>query len=868
MENISYQRLFHRIKRIGVAGTVLHVGAHPDDEEIGLFPYIAYKHHGRAIYWSATRGEGGQNRVNSYQGDALGMYRTWESLAVRDIDGGECLFGPFVDFGFSKDAEETFTKWNKDHILRELVRTIRVVQPHVVISRWSGMKDDGHGQHQAIGRNLMEAFDLAGSPESFPDLVSSGFPPWRPSKLYCSTNKVISPSGRRNSEFEKEGFLRINAGEYDSLLGCTYQELACKAYGRHKTQGIAALPEPGDFYYYLLLVKSTVPIIGMETDLFHGLDTNFTGIVNGAGAIPPLVTTRLKEVEKLVRKAVGTFCHGDPLPASIPLLEGLEMLRDLKVCLQDEPFTRPEREAIEKAVDIRTKEFEEVIGACMGLRLESVCTRGKVTPGESVWVKNKLWNFRKVDIRDAALHLNMPDGWQVQQDDGNAILDTSDDWMRSVEVFIGNNAELSCPYWLKKSVSGPDHRRPDEKYIRQPLSPALLSAECTVSTGGHSITLSSQTLYRRPFPGGYKELPMAVVPPISLHPELDKKVFLISNTPQTFTFRITARCNDEEYPADGCLRLMVPEGWHVDPPYTDVTLSPVDGAKTCAFLVSIPPDTSEGHYELTYLIRCRDREYGVILTPVRMGAPGLPHPDNALTCIQEEFLLSPSRVSVHMINACYRVGKKYAYIEGAKEEVLSTLQSVGLNFHTLMDAEIAHGDLDAFDTILVGPNAYTVRDKLADNAQRLLTYVEKGGTLVVQYHGYEYQRPGLAPYPFQYNTPHDRVTNEDAKVHILEPEDHLLLFPNMIGPDDFRGWVHDRGLYFFGQWDRHYTPLLSCADNSEPQKEGGLVKCRYGKGTYIYIGYSLHRQIPAGVAGAYRLLFNLISSDAKNGASE
>lgn len=868
MENINYQQLFHQIKRIGVACTVLHVGAHPDDEEIGLFPYIAYKHHGRVIYWSATRGEGGQNRINRYQGDALGVYRTWESLAVREMDGGECLFGPFVDFGFSKDADETFTRWNRDNILRELVRAIRMVQPQVVISRWSGNKDDGHGQHQAIGQVLMEAFDLAGSPESFQDLTACGFPPWRPLKLYCSTNKGISPSGKRNRNLEKEGFLRINTGEYDPSIGCTYQELAWKAYVRHQTQGIAALSEPGDFYYYLLIVKSAVPVIGMETGLFQGLDTDFTGIVNGAGAVPAWVAKRLKDVGKQIRKALGIFQKGDPLPASVPLLAGLEMLRDLRGRLQDEPLTLLEREAILKAVATRSKGFEEVIGACMGLRLESVCTRGKVTPGESVWVKNKLWNFRNIDIEGISLRLNMPDQWQILQDEGNAAPESSEDWMDSAEVLIGDHAELSSPYWLKKTANEPVFACSDEKNAQQPLSPAPLSAEYSVSTAGHAITLSSPTLYRRSFPGGYRELPIAVVPPISLHPELDKKVFLISNAPQTFTFRITARCNDEERPADGCLRFMVPECWGVDPQYIDVTLPPVEGAKTCEFQVSIPPDTGEGHYDLMYLIRCRDREYGAILTPVRMGAAGLPDPDSALTCVKEELLLSPSRVSVHMIRACYRAEKKYAYIEGAKEEVLSTLQSVGLNFHTLTDAEIAHGNLDAFDTILVGPNAYMLRDKLEDNAQRLLDYVKKGGTLVVLYHGYEYQRPGLAPYPFQYNTPHDRVTNEDAEVHILEPEDPLLLFPNTIRPDDFSGWVHDRGLYFFGQWDRRYIPLLSCADCGEPQKEGGLLKCRYGKGTYIYTGYSFHRQVPAGVAGAYRLLFNLISSGSADGVSE
>ena len=106
MNRSGHASLFLKLKKLGTSKTVLHVGAHPDDEEIGLLSYIAYKHYGRAVYWSATRGESGQNRINKYQRDALGVYRTWESLLARDDDGGECLFGPFVDFGFSKKVNE------------------------------------------------------------------------------------------------------------------------------------------------------------------------------------------------------------------------------------------------------------------------------------------------------------------------------------------------------------------------------------------------------------------------------------------------------------------------------------------------------------------------------------------------------------------------------------------------------------------------------------------------------------------------------------------------------------------------------------------------------------------------------------------
>ena len=134
-----------------MGGTILHIGAHPDDEDVGLMAYMARRSGVRIVYWSATRGEGGQNRIGPYQGEALGIYRTWESLDVRAVDGGEALFGPFVDFGYCKTGEDALARWGRQNLVREIVRAIRLVQPQIVVGRWTGGAADGHGHHQAVG---------------------------------------------------------------------------------------------------------------------------------------------------------------------------------------------------------------------------------------------------------------------------------------------------------------------------------------------------------------------------------------------------------------------------------------------------------------------------------------------------------------------------------------------------------------------------------------------------------------------------------------------------------------------------------------------------------------------------------------------
>src|SRR5687767_14300125 len=130
-------------------GTVLHVGAHPDDEDAGLIALMARKYGARVVYWSATRGESGQNRIGPYSGEALGIYRTWESLAARAIDGGESQFGPFSDFGYCTTADQAIERWGREELLREIVRVIRLVQPQVLVARFAGQAIAGHGQQQA-----------------------------------------------------------------------------------------------------------------------------------------------------------------------------------------------------------------------------------------------------------------------------------------------------------------------------------------------------------------------------------------------------------------------------------------------------------------------------------------------------------------------------------------------------------------------------------------------------------------------------------------------------------------------------------------------------------------------------------------------
>jgi len=184
---------------------------------------------------------------------------------------------------------------------------------------------------------------------------------------------------------------------------------------------------------------------------------------------------------------------------------------------------------------------------------------------------------------------------------------------------------------------------------------------------------------------------------------------------------------------------------------------------------------------------------------------------------------------------------------------------VGYQVEILSDEDLRSRDLSVFDAVVVGVRAYNTRDILKSVQKRLMDYVFNGGNLIVQYNvSRALKVQELGPYPFHLSR--ERVCEEDAVVTLLEPGHVLLNSPNKILPTDFDGWVQERGLYFADQWDSKYVSLLSCHDQGEQPQKGGLLFTQYGKGVFIYTGYSFFRQLPAGVPGALKLFVNMISS--------
>jgi hypothetical protein len=201
---------------------------------------------------------------------------------------------------------------------------------------------------------------------------------------------------------------------------------------------------------------------------------------------------------------------------------------------------------------------------------------------------------------------------------------------------------------------------------------------------------------------------------------------------------------------------------------------------------------------------------------------------------------------------------KVGYVMGSGDDGPEALRQMGANVKMINGAELASGDLSAYDTIVLGIRVYEVNEDVIANNKRLLDYVSNGGTLIVQYNKNEYANGNFAPYLVKMSRG-DRVTDENAPITVLAPDHPLFNFPNKITADDWKGWTQERGLYFLSDWDSRYTPLLASSDSPGDPLKGGQLIAQYGKGNYVYTAYSWFRQFPAGVPGAYRLFANLVS---------
>jgi hypothetical protein len=399
------------------------------------------------------------------------------------------------------------------------------------------------------------------------------------------------------------------------------------------------------------------------------------------------------------------------------------------------------------------------------------------------------------------------------------------------------SAPPSLAYWLSLPSTPGHYVVGDARLTGAPRQPAALQATVEVAISGRAVRLELPVVHAWVDPvRGERTRPFVVVPPATVTPVRDAVMAPGRSAP------LLLRVRAGRDAMSGRVELELPAGWTAKPASHEVTLAKIGDETMLRFDVTPGPRAAAG--DARPVLRAGDATWSL-----REDTIDYNH-------IPLQVVLRPA--SVRLVPLALRVpAGRIAYVRGSGDSIASDLVHVGFAVDELDDEALRTGDLGRYAAIVLGVRAYNARPAVHATHARLMAYVERGGTLVVQYNTLDLDGP-VGPFSLQLGR--ERITDETAAPVFIDPKDPLLATPNRITAADFDGWIQERGIYFAKQWDSHYRPVLRFSDPGEAPFDGAVVVARHGKGSYIYTGLALFRQLPAGVPGAYRLFANLIGA--------
>ena len=814
-----------------VTTRILYITAHPDDESGAVLTYLARGLHADVALLSLTRGEGGQNDLGPEQAPQLGLLRTEELLAATRGYGVKLYFTRAKDFGFSKTPEETEKVWG-DQVLEDMVRVIRSFRPNVVINGWGGVHG-GHGHHQAAGLLTPKAVQLAADPAFKLQGAASeqkDLGPWgdRKPALVLDLDRSEKPQGY---------FLPLD--EISPLYGKSWREIGLDGFANHRTQGITGFLGSPFLRRPVALKRED----GGELDPavlaapLGPLDEDFEA---GNLGLDPLM------------RAVGTaLAAGRDAALRLDWKAAADSLVAAGKKIDEVPRpslasqTPPPVVSLARSLERKREKIDRALALVAGVRLEASADRSEIVMGETFSVRTETRHREGVAGDFGKPSLLLPAGWSMTKEEteaGGALRST---------ISAGKYPQ--------------DPARVSDAALPEP--PALLTARQEATINGYAFTVTSPVTSVHATSTRADRMTPRIVPAYTLAVEPKQAIEIVAKPRKPLEVLLHVHSYATQ-PGQVRVGVSAPKGWRTG---AAVALK-FDGAgdRYARVTVTPPLKLAAGKYRISaYAERAADRTRNIRSERFTTSLEPLP-------TLPTQLWSEPAQSMVHAFAVSVPQNLRVGYVNAESERVPDALKMLGIHVEQLDAAALNFADLSKYPTIVVGVRAYELRPELAGANQRLLDYVQKGGTLVVQYQReFAWDKFKYAPYPALISPPVPpakageppaaprplpRISDENSPVRFLKPNDTLLNRPNKITQDDFKGWVQERGLYFWTQFDPKYTPLLAMNDPDEPELNGGLVYAHYGKGTYIYTGLAFFRQLPEGVPGAYRLFVNLLGA--------
>jgi LmbE family N-acetylglucosaminyl deacetylase len=876
------------LKRLGTTASLMMIVAHPDDEDGALLAYLSRGLGVRATLFTLTRGEGGQNAMSADTYDALGIIRTNELLKASEFYGAKQLWGTEADFGFSKTQEESFARWGHDRVLYDAVLAVRRERPQIIVSTFVGGITDGHGQHQVSGEIAQEVFKAAADPNVFPEQLKEGLQPWQPLAVYSMvpfapvTEKGMfdyatgkwAPAKFRNyvtgewSSGVPSSDVTLQVGTLDFALGRSYAQIAREGWGEQKSQNGGANPAlsgPSSTSYHLWAVAASAkPSISehvSDENLFHNsrvsVDTSVAGLARLVPGNPPeWLAGALKEIDGSLKQFESECPCKQDVAAAHKVAAIYRQTLDLRGRVAGSELNAQAKASLLFELDVKIGEFQSGLTELLGLNFlayrtnESSSQTGGFRGGSADETPRSVSAGEQFKVHlhatSATAEARLDKTWFESQTGEPWVHEKAISTAGKGEVFdalfnikVPEDAESTQPFFTRPSIEQPYYDIANPAWRERSFAPWPLAAWAEFSFDDLPIRIGEvvQTLERVTGPGGIYQ-PLVVTPAIGVRVDPEARILPLDGS--ALPVRVTVHTQSA---ADGTVALKLPAGWRAEP--SEAKFNRTSAGDTEPILFSVTPAAAEaGGFSIQAVAQSNGRTYESGWQSV--GYAGL-RPYNQY---------QPATLRTRKVDVKLARGLRIGYVMGTGDLVPDAIEGLGAMPHLLNPEEVASGDLSAWNVIVIGIRAYSVRPELAAAQSRLDQFVRQGGTLIVQYQSGNFP----APLPLAMGRMAERVVDEQAPVKLLDPANRLLNWPNAIKPADFDGWVEERGHSFLDTWDPGYTALTETADAGQDPQRGGLLVTHPGKGAYIYVAFALYRQLPELVPGAYRILANLLST--------
>ena len=830
---------WHWIQKLQTTGSVLHITAHPDDENGALLALLSRGHGVRTALLSITRGEAGANAIGPELFDGLGLIRAAELEAAGNWYGLDRIYyTPLADYGYSKNLGEALRSWDEESAAADVVEVIRRERPMVILARFTGDPRDGHGQHQFAGRIAARGFDGAPDMAAFP--AREGRRPHLPLAFFQRAR-------------DEEGAFGIDVSGSRPWLSHSFAELNAigLSYQRSQTRGVVR-PVAGRRTARLLRADGDPTA---DTDLLAMLGPERASLSARFGPmVPGRLMAVLEGLDEHFRTIAAEFDWSAP-EASLPRLgEALAEARGLLSERSPSGFFDVRHE-----LERKEEQLVAAIRAAAGVSFEAVATEpsadsdaspfapppafGPVVPGQRFEVRVSAKVL--VPARVAGVALEVPG--EVEPADVQGAT-------RRFVVTLAADAPVLTPH-VERSGLGESRYRANGDWTLGAPPPAMaatLDLEIPAGDAGETVTVPLAAAVERfepNLPYGYERRELEILPPVSVAFDPDFAAFPSGAERAAFEASVMVTGNRA---GEFRVALALPDGFRADPAEAAVAFDRAGEESSVRFTVHAD-GMAAGAYEITAALDTGSGE-----PESAIGYQRIAHRDLPL-----RYLVRPAALRVAGVELAMPDGLRVGYVVGAGDEVPAGIEALGAEVTLLDEAALLNSDLSGYDAVVTGTRAYAVRPDLLRANRRLLDYARGGGHLVVLYNTNELIPSEHAPYPGELLRRSEEVSEEDSPFTILAPDHPLLTWPHRIGPADFEGWVEQRGSKFWSAWDAAYTALFETQDTGQDPQRGGALTAEVGEGRYTYFAYALHRQLPEGVPGAFRLLGNLIAASRR-----